>query len=124
METGKVHVAGTFNQLSSIRFPMVHPQFYLYLAMTELTEGQRKVGLNLHYLETGQKVLHVEQNIQSRGPLDVIEMNLCFNSIKFAEEGNIECTLSVDDEEAMTRVLKIRKVEPPHGSQMGNRPPH
>jgi hypothetical protein len=112
METGKVHIAGTFNQLSSTTFPMVHPHFFLYLAITELTEGQRNVGLQLRYLETGLKVLSVEQPIQSRGPLDVIEINLCFNSVRFASEGNIECLLTVDGCDAMTRMLKLKKVEP------------
>jgi hypothetical protein len=113
METGKVHIAGTFNQLSSLRFPMVHPQFYIYMSMTELGTGQRNVSLEFRYLETGLKIMAIEQHVHSRGPLDVIEVNMCFNNIQFESEGNVECALKVDDREAMTRVLRVKKIDAP-----------
>lgn len=113
METGKVHIAGTFNQLASNRFPMVHPQFYIYLAITEMSAGQRSVSLEFRYIETGLKIMAVEQNVQSRGPIDVLELNMCFNSVQFEREGNVELVLKIDDREAMTRMLKIKKVTPP-----------
>ena len=44
METGKVHVAGTFNQLATTKFPMIHPQFFVYLALTEVPAGSKAWG--------------------------------------------------------------------------------
>ena len=120
METGKVHIAGTFNQLSSFRFPMVHPQFYIYISMTELGTGQRSISLEFRYLETGFKIMAIEQHVQSRGPIDVIEVNMCFNNIQFERDGNVECVLKVDDREAMTRVLRVKKIDGPQNPPSGS----
>jgi len=113
METGKVHVAGTFNQLATTKFPMVHPQFFVYLAMTEVPAGTKNLGMSFQFIETGEKILEVKQPVTSRSPLDVIEVNMCFNAVNFSQEGNVELTLSFDDKDLMTRVLRVRKVEPP-----------
>ena len=118
METGKVHIAGTFNQLATLQFPMIHPQFFVYLAITELPTGSKNMGMTFQYIETGEKVLDIKQSISSRSPLDVIEVNMCFNTVKFSQEGNVELTLSVDDQNLMTRVLRIRKVDPPKFTPM------
>lgn len=112
METGKVHVAGTFNQLSAFSFPMVHGQFFVYLCITECAVGERQLKLGLRYIETGSRILEVFQSITSRGPIDPIEVNLCFNNIRFEQEGNVELVLWLDDAEVMTRTLRIRKVDP------------
>lgn len=120
METGKVHVAGTFNQLATLQFPMVHPQFFVYLALTEVPAGNKTLGMKFQYIETGEKVLDIKQTVSSRSPLDVIEVNMCFNTVKFSQEGNVELTLFVDDQPLMTRVLRIRKVDP---QQFPNQPP-
>jgi hypothetical protein len=120
METGKVHIAGTFNQLSAARFPMTHPQFYIYLAITEMATGQRSVSLEFRYIETGLKIMAVEQNVQSRGPIDVLELNMCFNSLQFERDGNVEMVLKIDDREAMTRMLRVKKVDmPPNPNNPG-----
>ena len=109
METGKVHVAGTFNQLSATRFPMVHPQVYVYLALTDLKAGKRILDIEMHYIESGEKVVKVSQPMESPGPLEVIEFNLCFNHLSFRQPGNVELILSCDDEIVATRMLKIRE---------------
>ena len=113
METGKVHVAGTFNQLATVQFPMVHPQFFVYLALTEMQTCNKTLGMKFQYIETGEKIIDIKQTVSSRSPLDVIEVNMCFNTVKFSREGSVELTLSINDEILMTRALRIRKVDPP-----------
>lgn len=110
METGKVHIAGTFNQLASLNFPMVHPQFYVYLALTDLREGLHKIALDIRYMETGEPVLKVEQEIQSPGPLEVIEFSMCFNRISFPKEGDVEMLLNCGEAVISSRILKIRSI--------------
>jgi hypothetical protein len=113
METGKVHIAGTFNQLSSLRFPMLHPQFYIYLCMNDLDEGDHKLKLEFRYLETGLRVMDIEQPVKSRGPLDAIEVNMCFNNIRFEQEGSVEISLELDGQAVANRSLRIRKIVQP-----------
>jgi len=113
METGKVHIAGTFNQLSTLRFPMLHPQFYIYLCMNDLDSGEHVLKLEFRYLETGLRVMDLQQPVKSRGPLDAIEVNMCFNSIRFEQEGTVEISLEVDGQAVANRSLRIRKVVPP-----------
>lgn len=113
METGKVHVAGTFNQLTSVNFPLVHPIFYVYLCMSDLKQGQINMGFEMRYLETGEQVLKVEQPIQSPGPADIIEMNLCFNNIAFRQAGSIELVLTCNGQQFASRVLHIKQANVP-----------
>lgn len=113
METGKVHIAGTFNQLSTLRFPMMHPQFYIYLCMNDLDAGDHKLKLEFRYLETGLRVMDLEQPVKSRGPLDAIEVNMCFNNIRFEQEGSVEISLEVDGHAVANRSLRIRKIVTP-----------
>jgi hypothetical protein len=111
METGKVHIAGTFNQLSAFSYPMVHPQFFSYIAVTALKAGKHQLGMELSYFESGEKLLKVDQEIKSGGPLEVIEMNMCFNQIMFKNHGNVELVLKLNNEIMQTRKLILKKIE-------------
>jgi hypothetical protein len=111
METGKVHIAGTFNQLSAMTFPMVHPQFFTYIAISALKPGAHKMGMQLNYLDTGEKLLQVEQEFNSPGPLDVIEMNMCFNQMVFKREGDVELILEINGNIMQTRKLMLKKID-------------
>jgi len=111
METGKVHIAGTFNQLSAFSYPMVHPQFFTYIAVTGLQSGSHQLGLELSYFDSGEKLLKVDQEINSGGPLEVIEMNMCFNQIMFKKHGNVELVLKLNDQIMQTRKLILKKME-------------
>jgi hypothetical protein len=111
METGKVHIAGTFNQLSASSFPMVHPQFFAYIAVSALKKGSHQLGMQLSYIDTGEKLLQVDQKFESPGPLDVIEMNLCFNQIIFKKEGSVELVLLVNSEILQTRKLILKNIK-------------
>lgn len=111
LETGKVHVSGTFNQLAAPSIPMIHQLFYVYLCLTDLKAGNRLLTLDIRYLDTGEEVFKVNQPVDSQGPQEVIEMNLCFKQITFQQEGTIELILTCDDKEISNRTLSIKKIE-------------
>lgn len=111
METGKVHIAGTFNQLAAVNYPMTHPQFHAYLGLTELKEGEHRVKIELSYFDTGYKILNVDQLIQSPGPLEVLELNMCFNRVSFPEPGDAQILVSLNDTILLSRKLVLKKLE-------------
>lgn len=116
METGKVHVAGVFNQINSNKIPVMVPTFSIYFAITDLLEGNHKLDLEIRYMESGTRLVKLDREFRSPGPLEVLEMNFCLNMVNFTEEGSVELILSVGGEIIGNRVLRIRKVD-------GNAPP-
>jgi hypothetical protein len=111
METGKVHIAGTFNRLSAYAFPMLHPQFFTYIAISDLSIGEHSLMMELQYFESGEKLLRVDQKIKSSSPLEVIEVSMCFNQIVFKDPGNVELILSLNGQIMQTRKLVLKKLE-------------
>lgn len=119
-ETGKVHVAGTYNRIVSPSFPMVFSPLFIYLAMTDLREGRHDIGLEIRHLESGKLVLKVSQPIQSPGPLEVIEAIFCFGRLLLQEEGLLEMSVSCNGSLAASRSLHVKQIQlaappPEHG---------
>ncbi len=123
-ETGKVHVAGTFNRVGALQFPFVFPQIHVYLALTDLAGGRHTLSLEIRHMDRNETLLKVQQPIQGSGPLDVIEVILIFNGVPIPEPGSLELVAGVDDNVVATRLLRVLTREefptpPPPGGPSG-----
>lgn len=110
-ETGKVHVAGTFNKVGAVSFPFMFNQLFIYLAMTDLREGKHELSVELRHLDGNRPILKVAHPIQSPGPLDVIEVSMGFNRVMIHEEGCLEFELRCDGAVVSGRTLRVVKME-------------
>lgn len=112
--TSKVHIAGTFNQITAAKFPAYQRSMSLFLAITNLMAGKHSGKVVFNYLEDEEKqLLCAEGPIEAESPLQVVELNFCFRGVVFPKPGTLEIAFFLDDEPIQRRKLIL--VETPAG---------
>lgn len=114
-ETGKVHIAGTFNRIGATQFPFHFPQLYIYLALSDLKAGTHEIVMEIRHLELNKSILKIHQPMESPGPLDVIEIIVCFNRVPIEDEGNVEITVNCGLDFIASRNLSVMRKDQPGG---------
>ncbi len=113
--TGKQSLIGIFSTIHALRFPIIHPQLCVYVA---LTDGRGKTPLTIRIVDADESRPPVVQGtgmVEFHNPRAVANLALQFQGLRFEQPG--EHRIQIMCKESMLRDsrLTLVKVErPPH----------
>lgn len=114
--THKCTILGTFSTINARRFPVVHRQLAVHVAMTG-GHGMTQICLSLVGPEEGEPPLFSRDGrIDFRDPRMVAELNFVLTNITLKQAGEYRLQLSAGDELLMERrlyVLDMSQQKPP-----------
>lgn len=94
--TKKVSLVGLFSVIRSFTFPCTHPSMHIYIAMTG-GQARHKVDVRLVRTRDQQPVMGSVGPVEFSNPLQVVEMNIRWNNVGFAEPGGYSVEVLYDD---------------------------
>lgn len=114
---GKLTIVGTFDQISSASFPIVHPSCSLAcrLRFSEKEKGTHHFKLRLIDSKGGEIIPAIEGNINVGMPANnqyaAINIVGNLNQLKFEKEGRYSFELYLDDEWITGLPLNLVKIQ-------------
>jgi hypothetical protein len=114
--TKKVSLIGLFNIINAAVFPAIHPILHVYAA---LTNGHGKYKANISFVryenEKELMVANLEGELSFANPLQIVEINLCFQCLRFDCPGEYVVKILCDNEEVGSRkfIVMGRQQKPP-----------
>ncbi len=93
--TKKVSLIGLFNIIGATSFPCTHRQIYIYIALTN-GHGRYKTEIRFVSLESGEIIAGMEGQLDFANPLQVVEVNLQWQNLKFNLPGDYEVEILCD----------------------------
>jgi hypothetical protein len=105
--THKCTLLGTFSTINARKFPVVHRQLAIHIALTN-GHGKNRIRLTLVGVdETNPPLFSREGTIEFRDPRMVAELNFVLNNITFQQAGEYRLQLLANDELLMERRLFV-----------------
>ena len=84
--TKKVSLIGLFSAIKANTFPSTHPLFHIYVALTN-GHGVYKTALRIVSVENGGIVLNIDGDLNIIDPLQVVELNIALQELRFTKPG-------------------------------------
>ena len=117
--TQKCTLLGTFSTINARKFPVVHRQMAVHLALTD-GHGKCRIRLVLASAEGSQEPLFSQEGvIEFHDPRAVAELNFTIANLKFPQPGEYRLQIYGNDELLMERRLYLRLVQPPEQAVPG-----
>jgi hypothetical protein len=111
--THKCTLLGTFSTINVIKFPAVHRQLAVHLAMTD-GYGKTRIKLMLaHADEKREPLFSREGMIEFGDPRVVAELNFTLNNLTFHEAGDYRLQVYANDLLLSERRVHVLHVTPP-----------
>ncbi len=114
--TRKCTILGTFSTISARKFPVVHRQLGVHVALTD-GHGKSRIKLMLVGADEKQPPLFSgEGTIEFADPRVVAELNFRLNNVTFPHPGEYRFQVYANDELLMERrlhVFAVRSQKPP-----------
>ncbi len=116
--TGKQSLIGIFSTIHSWRFPIIHPQLCVYVA---LTDGRGKTPLTIRIVDSDENRRPVVQGtgmVEFHNPRAIANLALQFQGLRFEEPGEHRIQIMCKDamlRDARLTVVKVEKPERPPG---------
>jgi len=104
--TKKVSLIGLFNTIRASSFPCTHPQLHVYVALTN-GHGKYKTEIRFLNLEEGKLVAGMVGPLEFQNPLHVIEVNLCWQQLRFEKAGDYVVEVLCDGSQIGTRKFRV-----------------
>jgi hypothetical protein len=93
--TKKVSLIGIFNIIGAANFPCTHHQMHIYITMTN-GHGKYKTFIRFVHLASGEVIAGMEGQLDFISPLQVVEVNLQWQNLKFNKPGDYEVEVLCD----------------------------
>ena len=120
--TGKQSLIGMFATIHSWRYPVVHPQLCVYVALTD-GRGKTQVTIRLVDAEESRKPLVQGKGIvEFKDPRAIANLALQFHGLTFPGPGEYRVQLLCNDtllREARLMLRKAKRPMPPPGQTPG-----
>lgn len=120
--TKKVSLIGLFNAIRANRFPCKHPQVHVYIALTN-GHGKYKAEVRFTNVEQGKPIAGMTGEFVFKSPLQVVELNLCWQRLTFEKAGEYIVEILCDDTLIGTRKFIVmgpqQEIPPTSGTDMG-----
>jgi hypothetical protein len=119
--TKKVSLIGLFSIIKANSFPCIHPQMHIYIA---LTNGHRKYKTEVRFtrLDDNKPVAGMIGELNFQNPLQVVEMNLCWQQLAFDKPGEYAVEVLCEDTVINSRKFIVTgpedKILPTYGTEM------
>ena len=112
--TKKVSLIGLFNMIRASRFPFKHPQLHVHIA---LTNGHGNYQAEVRFINTEQNkpIAGMRGELIFKSPLQIVEMNLCWQNLNFGSAGEYYVEILCDGELIGSRKFLVTapQQEPP-----------
>ena len=95
--SGKYYLLGLFSNIRARQFPVVHPQMYWFLVLTDVAIGQHTLRISLS-LPAEQPIMQIERPFESQSPLHRIHLINEIKNMKFERPGDYSAVIEVDDD--------------------------
>ena len=116
--SGKQSLIGMFSTIHSARFPVVHPQLAVYVA---LTDGRGKTPLTIRIVDADESRPPLVQGtgvVEFKNPRVIANLALQFHGLRFPEPGQYRVQLSCKEtllREARLMLVKAKRPPRPPG---------
>jgi hypothetical protein len=111
--TKKVSLIGLFNIIGAASFPCTHHQIYIYISLTN-GHGRYKTEIRFVNLESGEAIAGMEGQLDFINPLQVVEVNLQWQNLKFSRPGDYVVEILCDGVSIGTRkFIVVQQQTPP-----------
>jgi hypothetical protein len=105
-QTKKVSLIGLFNIIGANSFPCTHKRIHVYIA---LTNGHGKYNTEIRFvnLEGDETIASMQGQLEFLNPLQVMEINLEWNDLKFSKAGVYIVEVLCDGNSVGTRKFSV-----------------
>jgi len=107
--TKKVSLIGLFNAIHASAFPAVHPTMCVYIALTN-GPGNCKLNIQFNKAEDNQTIAGMEGEIEFVNPLQVVELNLELQGLKFEKAGEHRVEVLCDNKLIGSRKFYVNQI--------------
>lgn len=106
--TGKYTLTGTFSTIAGSNFPLVHPQLYVYAAITG-GRGAIPVKLEITHADDDEEVVATVENTTTshNDPRAIQELAFAMIGVQFPREGEYRVSLYANNEFMVERRVLV-----------------
>ncbi len=104
--SGKYYLMGIFSSIRGRNFPVVHPQMFWFLVLTDVAVGQHTVKISLS-LPTEPPIMQIERPFESQSPLHRIHLINEIKNLKFEIPGDYSAVVEVDDSPLLVTTFSV-----------------
>ncbi len=115
--TRKHTLLGLFSGIQVVQFPMVHPRMFVFITLSEVSQGEHSCRLSLA-LPGEEPLFEHEQQFKSGGPLQRIHLISQLQNMKFERDGDYGFMVEIDDDPILVTNFSVRAIQLPPGVQM------
>ena len=117
----KVSLIGLFSIIRANNFPCTHPSMHVYIALTN-GHGKYQTEVRFVSLEESKPIMGMIGDLNFQNPLQVIEMNLCWQRLNFEKPGEYEVEVLCDGDRVGARKFMVmgpqQQIPPTSGTDM------
>ncbi|WOO39522.1 DUF6941 family protein [Rubellicoccus peritrichatus] len=95
--SGKYYLLGIFSNIRGRQFPVIHPQMFWFIVLTDVAVGEHTLKVSLG-IPGEEPVMHIERPFESKSPLHRIHLINEIKNLKFEKAGDYGAVVEVDDE--------------------------
>lgn len=88
---------GIFSNIRARQFPVVHPQMFWFLILTDVSVGKHKLRITLG-MPTEEPIVEINRDFESQSPLHRIHLINEIKNLKIETPGHYGHMIEVDDE--------------------------
>ena len=104
--TKKVSLIGLFSIIRANSFPCTHPLMHVYIALTN-GHGKYQTEVRFVSLEENKPIMGMIGELNFQNPLQVVEMNLCWQRLNFETAGDYEVEVLCDGDRVGARKFMV-----------------
>ena len=120
-QSKKVSLIGLFSIIRANNFPCTHPSMHVYIALTN-GHGNYQTEVRFVSLEESKPIMGMTGELNFQNPLQVIEMNLCWQRLNFEKPGDYEVEVLCDGDRVGARKFMVmgpkQQIPPTSGTDM------
>ena len=102
----KVSLIGLFSIIRANSFPCTHPSMHVYIALTN-GHGKYQTEVRFVSLEESKPIMGMIGELNFQNPLQVVEMNLCWQRLNFEKPGEYEVEVLCDGDRVGARKFMV-----------------
>lgn len=84
--TKKVSLIGLFSAIRANNFPCTHPSLHVHVALTN-GHGKYQTDIRFINLSDDKPIAGMRGSLQFQNPLQVVELNVCWQQLRFEKPG-------------------------------------
>jgi hypothetical protein len=107
--TNKMALWGTFNSISAVSAPVIHPRMNVFLAVTN-GRGTKNVSVSIVNAKKNAPIIEIAGPMQFSGPLEVYDLNLSLLGVPFPEFGKYWVEVKDDGRIVGQRPFFVNKI--------------